>query len=222
LNASSTQEFVIEFTIPADAPIKAYLVNLIVKSDEFEEYLKMKINILEVLPREKIQEKINDLEEESVNLGNRLDELKRVGVEVVAVERLLEVAKEKLDEARSELQIENYGKASEILHDVEILLDDIEETILTGPFKIKPLSLILGGVILTGILALSVGKIRLLSKGKKVEEKKLKYSFLKKIQSAFASRNCPRCHREMQEMYKDNKLIGYRCSKCKYTRYKGG
>ena len=150
-------------------------------------------------------------------------------VEVVAVERLLEVAKEKLAEAKSELQTENYGKASEILNDVEMLLNDIKEAVLRGPFEIRRLNLILGGIILIGILTLSIGRIRVLlavkkifSGGSKVKGRKTKFGFWEKIKFAFASTNCPKCHKKMQEMYKDNELIGYRCSKCGYTRYKGG
>jgi len=223
LSPQSTQEFAIEFTIPADALTKNYPVNVIVKSDEFEEYLKMNMEILEILPVQKIQEKINELGGEAASLENRMNNLQESGVEVVAVRRLLEVAKEKLTEAQSELQTENYGRASEILHDVEVLLSDIKEAIIMGPFEIRPLSLVLGGIILLGVLMLSVGRIRLLLGGVKMTgRKKQGIGILEKIKFALLSNNCPKCHRKMEEMYKSDKLIGYRCPKCKRTIYKSG
>lgn len=222
LDPDTTQEFVIEFTIPSDAPIKTYPVNLIVKSDEFEEYVKADMNILEILPGEKIKEEVDKFEEKIANLEDTLDKLNERGIETVAAKRLLEVAKEKLNEVRSELQVENYGRASEILSDAEKLLNDIEETLSKSSFQSLRLNTILVGFVLVVVLSLFVGMMKLLFGGKIKMKKKRGIEILEKIKFMLLSKNCPKCHKRMQEMYRGSELIGYRCSRCGYVKYKSG
>ncbi|MFH0711168.1 MAG: PGF-pre-PGF domain-containing protein [Candidatus Aenigmatarchaeota archaeon] len=220
LNPHTTQEFSIEITIPPEAPTKTYPVNLVVKSDEFEETVKININVLKILPKENIQEKIKELEDKIVSSKNRVEELGRSGVQIITVERLLNVAEEKLDEAKIELQSENYGKASEILNDVEGIVNDIDKTLFGGSFGMRSLNIVLIAIVSVVLTALFVGRIRLLLGETTKMTVKRKWGIFDKLKFMFSSTDCPKGHRKMQQMYKDNKLIGYRCTKCGYTKYR--
>lgn len=179
------------------------------------------MDIIEIYEKSVLESKIDELEKNLTAIESDLNKLEKSDVEVAAVRQLLDVVKEKLYDARREIQNENYGTASQIIHEIENFMETMRHTLAAGPLEIKILNFVLIGIVLIVIFALSLGKIVFSRRQIKIKERMpKKKGLVEKIEEIFETRTCPKCRTKMQEIYKDGRLIGYRCSRCKYIKYR--
>lgn len=166
--------FNINFTIPASAQIKKYSVNILIKSEELEKSIYLTLNVIEILGKTEFEKLRERLEEEIRNIEEEMRELEERGIPIDPLYRLLHNAKEKLELARSEMEIGNLAEASILINEAKFIIDVIKETIISiTPYEIRPLWIILLIIVVMIILIFILRKIKE-SKEKHIKFKKIK------------------------------------------------
>jgi len=135
LEINDTVTFKINFTVPDSAQIKKYPVNILIKSDELEKTVYLTLNVIEVLEKTEFGNFRESLEQEIINLEKELRELQERGIPADSLYRLLYNAKEKLELAKSEMEVGNLSEASILINEAKFIIDVIKETIS----EIKPI-----------------------------------------------------------------------------------
>jgi hypothetical protein len=216
LDPGAIREFEIELKIPSEAATKKYPMKLLVKSDEFERTLDLSLNVLQIYNRTELESKIAELGQNVKSLENQLKNLNKTGVDITAIQQLLTLSEQKLNEAEQFLQTDDYSKATQLVYEVENTLIVIQNALKARPLELplNTLFIIFSAIIAISIVALYFGKIKL-----NLKEFLGKPKVFEKIRKVFKSKKCSNCKTKMQEIYRNGRLIGYRCPKCKTIKY---
>jgi PGF-pre-PGF domain-containing protein len=159
LNPNTTQEFKIELEIPHNALIKNYPVNILIKSDNFERSIQLNVNVLKIYDKNELEAKIEELGKNIKTMETDLEDLNATGKDITTTQLVLTLAKQRLDEAEQEMQIENYEKATELVYEVENTIKIVQSAFQTKPIELNILFFIFTAIIVISIIVLSLNKM---------------------------------------------------------------
>jgi len=129
LAINESVEFKINYSLPGSAEIKKYPISILVKSDETEKTIYLALNVIKILDKTELEDKLKSLEKEITDLEKEIDELRDKRFPVESFYKLLYDAKSRIELARKEIEIGNLKEASELIKYAEIIIDSLKDTI---------------------------------------------------------------------------------------------
>lgn len=166
LRVNETAIFKINYVILDSAEIKKYPINILIKSDELEKNIYLTLNVIKVLDKTELKNKLDILEKQINDLENEINNLRDKDFPVDSLYTLLYDAKRNFELARTKVESDDLKEASELTKYVEIIVNDIKEILSENkPIQVRvawSLLLTITVIIILLILSLKFSKTKII------------------------------------------------------------
>lgn len=169
---NETQVFTINLQVPADAATKDYPVMVTVVSGEIVSPVQFVLSVKRVFDFSEIQEKITITEAEIEILKNETKNLEEKYINVNEINRLLSIIEEKLNATQQEVQAGNPVRASELIYEIEDLIEVVKDAIKAKQPVEVPMWSFFSVVLLiisSAVIMVSIGGVWLFMRKKRKE-----------------------------------------------------
>lgn len=185
LTSNESTTFKINYSVPLSAEIKKYPVSILVKSDEVEKIIYNTLNVITILDKTELENKLKNLEKEIADLEKEIVKLRDRGFPVDYLYTLLYNVKSKVILAKKELEIGNLIQASELIKQAEIIVDSIKKLISEiTPIQTRIIWLVILTILIiitVYLLSVKFAKIKIKKLSKSIKIRKAEIEDLEKI-----------------------------------------